>query len=385
MGGFKRLLRGESNIDFVGRSKLWLILSMTVLGVSLFGLLVPKLNLGLEFKGGSALTVPISGATTVEEIEEALDPILGEVDIQILTDKAAGGTRRALVRTEETDEAKLSSAQEKLAETAGQTKADGSPDTNAVSRDTVGPSWGQQVSSKALRGLIVFLVLVTLYISARFEPKMAVSALAALFHDLIGTAGVYAIVGFEVTPATVIALLTLMGFSLYDTVVVFDRVRENAPQVTGTGKMTYGDMVNRSMNEVLIRSINTSISSVLPVAGLLFVGVFLLGAVTLKDLALAMFIGTLVSTYSSIFVAAPLLTFLKEREPRYRALKAKLRGPTAGSVRVALPADVPVAETSVVDAPETPAAAAPVRRTTTTPQRPSGTPRSRQRRRGKRR
>lgn len=383
MEGFKRLLRGESNIDFVGRSRTWLTITLVVMGISLGGLFIQKLNLGLEFEGGSSLTVPLATDVTVSDVEDAMTPLLGEASVQIVTDKSAN-TRSASVRTEITDEGKLGKAQLALATIAGQKTSDGKPDANVVSRDTVGPSWGKQVSNKALRGLIVFLILVTIYISMRFEPKMAVSALAALVHDLVATAGIYAIIGFEVTPATVIALLTLMGFSLYDTVVVFDRVRENAPTVAAGGRVTYGQMVNRSMNEVLIRSINTSISSVLPVAGLLFVGVFLLGAVTLKDLALAMFIGTLVSTYSSIFVAAPLLNWLKEREPRYRALKARASGALADAARpVRLSGDVP----AVAAASDSAAASAPRAERTARPYTPgpAGAPRPRQRKRGKRR
>ena len=200
-------------------------------------------------------------------------------------------------------------------------------DPDEINVNDVGPSWGRQVSTKALRGLIVFLVLVSLYITLRFEWKMAMGALAALFHDLIATAGIYTLLGLEVSPATVIALLTLMGFSLYDTVVVFDKVQgERRAAHVRRRRCRTRQMVNRSVNQVLVRSINTSLSSVLPVAGLLFVGVYLFNADTLKDLSLAMFIGALVSTYSSIFVASPILAWLKEREPRYQQIRARIGG-----------------------------------------------------------
>jgi len=232
-----------------------------------------------------------------------------------------------------TDTTKQGEVQTAIAQVAGQT------DVNQVSLNDVGPTWGKQISSKALRGLIVFLILVTIYISARFEPKMAAGAIAALGHDLLATAGIYALLGIEVSPATVIALLTLLGYSLYDTVVVFDKIRENVGASGSTGSRTYTDVVNDSVNKVLMRSINTSLSTLLPIGALLFVGVILLGASTLEDLAVALFIGTIVGTYSSIFIASPILAALKEREPRYKSVRLKLEGGD-GRARVPAPARV---------------------------------------------
>ncbi len=321
LDGLKRLMKGESNIDIIGRSKVWLVVSLIVIGVSCIGLFGRGLNLSLEFEGGTALRVPIAEGTavTVADAEAALAANeIGTPDVQISTSSA--GERELLVRSERiADQKTLQSVQQIVATLAGQS------DVDEVNITDVGPSWGRQVSTKALRGLIVFLIVVSLYITfIRFEFKMAIGALGALFHDLIATAGVYTLVGLEVSPATVIALLTLMGFSLYDTVVVFDKIRENAETLTAASKTSYSDMVNRSLNQVLVRSINTSLSSVMPVAGLLFVGVYLFNADTLKDLSLAMFIGALVSTYSSIFVASPILAWLKEREPRYQQMRTRL-------------------------------------------------------------
>ena len=372
-GGFRAVLRGESSLNIIGRRRTWAIVSAVIIALSLIGLFGRKLNLSLEFTGGTAMTVPVQTEVTVAEVEEALSDFnLAEVKVQIRTSQT--GSDEVFVRAEHIDDQDtLLAVQAALAEATGN-----GDDVNEVSIEDVGPSWGRQVSTKALRGLIVFLVLVTLYISLRFEPKMAIAALAALFHDLIATAGIYALVGFQVSPATVIALLTLMGFSLYDTVVVFDRVRENSPGVLTGGRETYSDMVNRSMNEVLVRSINTSLSSVVPVAGLLFVGVFLFGAVTLKDLALAMFMGTLVSTYSSIFVAAPLLVVLKERESRYKAIHSRIARETArssGAAQVPEPGSV-ATEERPPPPPITPSGAMRV---------PRAAPRPRRQRRGKRR
>jgi preprotein translocase subunit SecF len=248
---------------------------------------------------------------------------------------------------------------------------------NQVSVDDVGPTWGRQISKKALEGLIAFLVLVVIYIAFRFEPKMSVAAVAALFHDLLATAGVYALIGFQVSPATVVALLTILGYSLYDTVVVFDKIRENAGSVGGQNRVTYTDMVNRSVNHVLMRSINTSLTSLIPVGALLLVGQALVGAEDLKDLALALLIGILVGTYSSVFIASPILAVWKEREPRYQAVR---RTSAKGAIRTA-----PVA-TAVAAAPVS-AAEPNGGRETRVPvtARQPVTARARKRRRGKRR
>ena len=389
--GLRRVMKGDSNIDFIGRSTIWLAVTAVVIAVSLLGLFGRGMNLGLEFEGGTALTVPTDRDVTIEEVEEELAQFnIGNPSVQISTSPAGG--REIRVRAEQIDERDvLLGVQTALARIAGQNDETGEPDPDAVAITDVGASWGRQVSNKALRGLIVFLILVSVYISMRFEWKMAVGALAALVHDLLSTAGIYTLAGIEITPATVIALLTLMGFSLYDTVVVFDKVRENQETLTTSARMTYSDMVNRSMNQVLVRSINTSLSSVLPVAGLLFVGVYLFKADTLKDLAVAMFIGTLVSTYSSIFVASPLLAWLKEKEPRNKQLRTRLGGGRAPVPAVATAGAAPAVETSrrpiepdeddlADELPDAPPAR--------TPPRPSGyrpPPRGRKRRGGKRR
>jgi preprotein translocase subunit SecF len=377
--GLKRLMKGESNIDFIGRSKIWLLVSLIVIGVSAIGLFGRQLELSLEFEGGTSFSVPLDTDVDVQEVEEELEQFdAGTPKVQIST--SAGGDRELRVSVERiADSDKLDSVTAKLAELAGQS------DVDEVNINDVGPSWGRQVSNKALRGLIVFIVLVALYISFRFEWKMAVGALVALFHDLIATAGVYTLLGLQVSPATVIALLTLMGFSLYDTVVVFDKVRENSESLTAASKISYSDMVNRSMNQVLVRSINTSLSSVLPVAGLLFVGVYVFNAETLKDLSLAMFIGAMVSTYSSIFVASPILAWLKEREPRYKQIRARVQGGLrAQPSAAAAGASVPAASSSISPASTTAEPAVEKPRTQVrTASRPP--PRARRGRGGKRR
>jgi preprotein translocase subunit SecF len=193
-----------------------------------------------------------------------------------------------------------------------------------ISDNRVSPSWGSQITNQALLGLVIFLVLVTAYLAFRYEWRMAVGAMAALVHDLVLTAGVYSLVGFEVTPSTVIGLLTILGFSLYDTVVVFDKVAENTKGILGGTRYTYSEAANLAVNQTLMRSINTSLIALLPVAGLLFIGAGLLGAGTLKDLGLVLFVGMAAGAYSSIFLATPVVAELKEREPRYAALRARV-------------------------------------------------------------
>ncbi len=213
-------------------------------------------------------------------------------------------------------------------------------DIGEVSFTSIGPTWGEEITRKALRALAIFFVFLALYITVRFEWRMAIAALAAVVHDVLISVGVYSLFGFEVTPATVIAFLTILGFSLYDTIVVFDKVHENTRRVLATGRATYGDVVNLSMNQVLARSLNTTLCAVLPVLSLLFVGSILMGATSLEDFALALLVGLITGSYSSIFIATPILAALKEREPRYKALKAKFGSTTALST---LPAATAVA------------------------------------------
>ena len=314
---FSRLYHGETNFQFVSRVKQWLIISGVVIVVGLVSLYFRGLTLGIDFKGGVVWEVP-AGHVSVASAQDAM----GSEGLKGLTVQSlqAKGVTRLRVQAEPlatTREAEGIS--QKLADLTGS-------NVNDVSLNSVGPSWGEEISRKALRALIFFLIAITLYISLRFEFKMAVPTLAALIHDVLITIGVYSLAGFQVTPATVIALLTILGFSIYDGIVVFDKVDENSKLVGTTHNLTYGGMVNMSLNQVLMRSLNTSITALLPVASLLVLGSFILGATTLEEFALALLIGLFAGAYSSIFIASPLLAVLKEREPRYRDLKLKLEG-----------------------------------------------------------
>jgi preprotein translocase subunit SecF len=306
-----RLYHGETAFDFVGRKAWWFGLSAVVIGLGVLSLLTQGLNYGIDFKGGTSWEVQAPDVS-VAEARDALRPLgLGDAKIQI----AGGDILRVQAREESReDQGRIT---DRLAELAG-------VDRNQVSVNDVGPSWGKAVTNKARTALIVFFVLISLYLWLRFEWKMAVAALAAVVHDILVTVGVYSISRFEVTPATVVAFLTILGYSLYDTVVVFDKVQENARAMSATGRTTYSGIVNLSMNQVLMRSLNTSLVAILPILSVLVIGSGLLGATSLKDFGLALLVGLLTGAYSSIYIASPILAVLKEREPRYRAIRQKV-------------------------------------------------------------
>ena len=312
-----RLYSGEVSYDFVGRRKLWYSISAAILVVAIGALLIRGLNLGIEFKGGAEFQIPTTTAT-VEQAREAT--IAAGVSDPIVTQLGNGDIR---VQTRPLSVAETTKVNTSLA-------AATHVNPNDIKLQLVGPSWGSDITSKALQGLIVFLILVALFLSVYFEWRMAVAGLVALVHDVVITVGIYALTGFEVTPATVIGVLTILGSSLYDTVVVFDKVKENTRGIAGQSRMTYSDAANLALNQTLVRSINTSIVALLPVVAILVVGAGLLGAGTLKDLALALFVGMLAGTYSSIFIATPVLCQLKERDPAMKAVRARVEARGAG-------------------------------------------------------
>jgi preprotein translocase subunit SecF len=316
MGLARRLYRGEIDVDFVGKWRLWYSLSGLLLAVSLAGLLINGLNLGVEFKGGSVFTFSAPGAT-IEQVRETFSE---EGVHQPIVQTAGTGWR---VTTETLSENTLNQVQSEVAK-------DFNVPAGQVSIQSIGASWGGEVSTKAWWGLGVFMLAIILYLSMAFEPKMALAAIVALIHDLVITAGIYAWSGFEVTPATLLGFLTILGYSLYDAVVVFDMIKEVTAKLGHTSKMTYSMAANNALNHTLIRSLNTSLVAILPVAAILFIGTTLLGAGTLKDLSLALFVGMIVGTYSSLCVATPLLVTLKEREPKYQAIARRLASTGGG-------------------------------------------------------
>jgi preprotein translocase subunit SecF len=297
------------NFQIIKHRNWWFALSGFFIVLSLIGLFGRGLNYSIAFKGGAQLTYTAKTVPSVADVQGILAQYGRAADSQV----EIVGNDQVNIRTDTltTLGPRAQDMREALANQAG-------INVDEISEQDVGPTWGNQISRKALEGLIVFLVLVSIYISFRFEPKMAASALIALAHDLIITAGIYALVGRQVTPETIIAILTILGYSLYDTVVIFDKIKENAGMTAMVARETYSGMVNLSLNQTLMRSLNTSLVVLLPIGSLL-----LFGGQTLKDFAFALFIGVAAGTYSSIFIAAPLLAFLKEREPRYQMIKTK--------------------------------------------------------------
>jgi preprotein translocase subunit SecF len=315
-----RLYHGETTFDFMGRRKIGFIISTVLIVLTLLSLFTRGLNLGLDFEGGVAWEVP-ANSLTVSDVDSILaangiDPSSAKVQTLRGTD---GQRIRVQVGTQ-TNEVQ-SAVRTQLSEKA-------SVDIQEVSLNSVSATWGNEITKKALRALVIFLIAISIYITFRFEWRMAIGALIAVVHDVLISVGIYSIFQWEVTPATVIAFLTILGFSLYDTIVVFDKVHENTRRLS-TGKYTYDDIVNLSMNQVLMRSINTTLAALLPVLSLLIVGSWWLGAIALRDFALALAVGLFIGAYSSIFIATPVLALLKEREPKYRALSERL-GRTTG-------------------------------------------------------
>jgi preprotein translocase subunit SecF len=317
-----RLHSGETSIDYIGKRRRWYAVSGLLVIASIAALSLQGLHLGIEFKGGSSYTITKSGGT-IAQAESALTSagITGEKIIQQV------GNDKIRVQTGSLSAEQSNAVEDALASTFGVS-------VEAIDTQIIGPSWGKEITRKALYGLVGFLVVVILYLAMAFEPKMAIAAIVAVVHDVFITVGIYALVGFDVTPATVIGFLTILGYSLYDTVVVFDRVRENTRSITSTSKMTYSQAANLAINQTVIRSINTTIVALLPVGSILFVGAGLLGAGTLKDLSLALFIGLATGAYSSIFIATPLLAAMREREPAMKALAKRINA-RGGSTVVA--------------------------------------------------
>jgi preprotein translocase subunit SecF len=316
-----RLYRGEVSINFVRRQRLWYAVSGLILLISVVALLVRGLNFSLEFKGGSSFTFPSTSSTTQNAIAEAVSKAGGgDASIQFTSTPSVHQwtVQTGALSSDVTQN--VAAAIEKAFHIA----------QSSVSVQLVGPTWGGQITSKAIEALIIFLVVIVIYLSIAFEWRMAVAAFIALLHDILITIGVYALTGFTVSPTSVVGLLTILGYSLYDTVVVFDKVRENTAGILTTQRSTYSDAANMALNQTLVRSINTSLTALIPVASILFVGAGLLGAGTLKDLSLVLFVGMLSGTYSSIFIATPVLADLKEREPQYKELAVKVSRRLAG-------------------------------------------------------
>ncbi len=324
MSALGRMYRGETHIDF---PKLWrttTALSAALVLISIAALAVRGLNLGIDFEGGTSWEVQ-SSDLAIDDVETT---VTGIVSSSLRVQEIGNGDNRVIrVRADVASADDIDRVRDAIAELAGVERSD-------VAEAIVGPTWGDEITNKALRALVFFFIAIALYISVRLEWKMALGALAAVAHDIVISVGIYALFQFEVTQATVIAFLTIMGYSLYDTIVVYDKVREITGRVGATGRYTYTEMMNLSLNQVLMRSINTTVTSVLPVLSMLIVGSVFLGAITLREFAIALLVGLLVGSYSSVFVASTVVTKLKEREEHFRHIAAKVEARGGGGTRL---------------------------------------------------
>nr|WP_090278991.1 protein translocase subunit SecF [Mycolicibacterium komanii]CRL74684.1 preprotein translocase subunit SecF [Mycolicibacterium komanii] len=389
-GFFVRLYTGTGAFEVIGKRKLWYIVSGVIVAVCVASMLLRGFTFGIDFEGGTKVSMPsatASGTVTTQQVEDVFSKTLGKSPESVVV-VGSGGSATVQIRSETLTNEETEELRTALFDTFKPRGSDGQPSKLAISDSAVSETWGGQITQKALIALVVFLVLATLYIMVRYERYMSIAAMATLVFDLVVTAGVYSLVGFEVTPATVIGLLTILGFSLYDTVIVFDKVEENTHGFEHTTRRTFAEQANLAVNQTFMRSINTSLISVLPIIALMVVAVWLLGVGTLMDLALVQLVGVVVGTYSSIFFATPLLVTLRERTDLVRnhtrrVMNRRKNATTRAAeaeevdesetVGAAARAESSAARTETAPPPDKPAPGArPVRPTSSRTGRPSG-------------
>ena len=315
MGTLAKLYRGRNDFDFPKIFRPMLIISAVLVVVSVVSLFTRGLNLSIDFQGGASWEIPSKTLTTAQATEVLTGFKLNDGS-KVQEAKNATGKRIVRVQADTKSVAKSREVAKAFADKANLS-------VDEVATNTVGPSWGSEITRQAGISLIVFLIVIALYITFLLEWSMAVAALIAVAHDIIITVGVYSVFGFEVTPATVISFLTILGYSLYDTIVVYERVSENTVRYDRTERYTYSAIMRRSLNQVLMRSINTTLVALMPVVSMLVIGAVLLGQTTIRDFALALFVGLLSGAYSSIFIASPVVVMIKERQPKYRRIRQR--------------------------------------------------------------
>ncbi|EGX61333.1 preprotein translocase subunit SecF [Streptomyces zinciresistens K42] len=359
-----RLHHGEIGYDFVGNRKIWYAVSILITITAIVGLAVRGLNMGIEFQGGAVFNTPKTSVSVAKAQAYAEEASGHDAIVQKLGN---GDSTPLRIQISGIDTSQADKVSAQLAKDLGVAEKD-------VTGELVGPSWGEQIANKAWQGLGIFLVLVVIYLAIAFEWRMAIAAFIALIHDITITVGIYALVGFEVTPGTVIGLLTILGYSLYDTVVVFDSLKEQTKDITKQTRWTYSEIANRSINSTLVRSINTTVVALLPVAGLLFIGGGFLGAGMLNDISLSLFVGLAAGAYSSIFIATPLVADLKELEPQMKALKKRILAKRAQAAAAGPAGSVPAGDDSFDDDPEDAAAVVGPRSQTASRNRGRGRP-----------
>src|SRR6201997_3655932 len=372
---FTRLYTGAGAFDIIGKRRLWFTVSGAIILIAIASIALRGFTLGIDFQGGTQVSFP-RGSASVPQVEDVFRKAIGHNAEQVVV-VGNGASATVQIRSETLSNDQTNKLREALFNEFHPVGVDGKPSKQAISDSAVSSTWGSQITKKALIALVVFLVLVGLYIMIRYERYMAMAALATLLFDLSTTAGVYSLVGFEVSPATVIGLLTILGFSLYDTVIVFDKVEENTHGFQHTTRRTFAEQANLALNQTFMRSINTSLISVIPVLALIVVAVWLLGVGTLKDLALVMLVGIIVGTYSSIFLATPLLVTLRERtelvRTHTRRVVRRRKAANAETPHAALPDETtPAAYPRAALAARPAPGARPIRPTATRAGRPSG-------------
>jgi preprotein translocase subunit SecF len=380
-GFFVRLYTGTGAFEVMGKRKLWFTVSGLIVAVAVASILIRGFTFGIDFEGGTKVSMPAQTATgtvTAQQVEDVFSRSLAkEADSVVIV--GSGGSATVQIRSETLNNEEIEALRTAMFDAFQPRGADGQPTKNAISDSAVSETWGGQITEKALIALVVFLVLAAIYITVRYERYMAIAALATLGFDLITTAGVYSLVGFEVTPATVIGLLTILGFSLYDTVIVFDKVEENTQGFEHTTRRTFAEHANLAVNQTFMRSINTSLISVLPILALMVIAVWLLGVGTLMDLALVQLVGVIVGTYSSIYFATPLLVSLRERTDLVRTHTRRVMNRRKGAAAKAAdagedaePEAVAAVATATPPADKPAPGARPVRPTSSRSGRPAG-------------
>ncbi|MFE5570625.1 MULTISPECIES: protein translocase subunit SecF [Amycolatopsis] len=338
---FRRLYVGTGAFDVVGKRKRWYLFFGALVLVCIASMGIKGFNFGIDFEGGTQIQLPANGKNgqiSEQQAKDVFSEALGRPADE--AQKVGSGASSTIqLRSDTLDAAEVAKIKEALFRDLGPIGSNGQPSVQAISDSAVSASWGGEISRQALIALGVFLLAVTLFLALYFDTRMAAAALISLLHDIVVTAGVYSLIGFEVTPATVIGLLTILGFSLYDTVVVFDKVRENTRGLLGLTRRTFGEAANLALNQTLMRSFNTALIAMLPILGLLVVGYILLGSGTLQDLALVQLTGTLVGVLSSVALATPLLVDLKMRDPKFRQQADRVAARRANQARKAAERD----------------------------------------------
>lgn len=375
-GFFVRLYTGTGAFEVVGKRKMWYLISGLIVAVCLASMVFRGFTFGIDFEGGTKVSLPATtetGTVSVQQVEDVFSKTLGKSPESTVV-VGSGGSATVQIRSEHLTNEETEELRTALFDAFKPMGADGQPSKQAISDSAVSETWGGQITQKALIALVVFIVLATIYITVRYERYMSIAAMATLVFDLVVTAGVYSIVGFEVTPAMVIGLLTILGFSLYDTVIVFDKVEENTHGFEHTTRRTFAEQANLAVNQTFMRSINTSVISVLPIIALMVIAVWLLGVGTLMDLALVQMVGVVVGTYSSIFFATPLLVTMRERTDLVRNHTRRVMNRRKGAETRATDTDTDTdadVDSGKDEEPQTVAASVPVPSSTPPPDKPA--------------